>query len=204
MAIVNWSSILKKAKVCMKTPEKKKEVQKYIDGFIISGIGIKTIGAGGGGAGKNNVRAAAERFIEILKECISECAGSDFSNGDLGETAIQALSNISTGSVEEVGSKNLYSIPISFGGNRHRDSLAPLKYDGVDDIVALLNNGYPRDGHTMKTVFGIWHGTDTASLTDRQGAHFIESAIHRFMSTEARLYGVKEIQVNISDYKQYY
>lgn len=202
MAIVNWSSIMNKAKTCMKSPEKKKEIQKQVDGFIISGLGFKTIGSNGNRI--NNVKVAAERFVEILKECINECRGYDFANGNLGDTAIDALNEIEIGSIEESGGKNCYTIPISFTTDRHRDSLVPSKYGGIDDIVALLNNGYPRDGHTMGTVFGIWHGADTASLTDRQGAYFIESAVHKFMSSEAKKYGVKEIKVDIMDYKQYY
>ena len=66
MAIVNWSSIMNKAKTCMKSPEKKKEIQKQVDGFIISGLGFKTIGSNGNRI--NNVKVAAERFVEILKE----------------------------------------------------------------------------------------------------------------------------------------
>jgi hypothetical protein len=196
MAVVNWSSILSKAEAGMKAPEKKKEMQDIVDRRVIGGFG---------GSGTNNVIRAANRFVEILKECIDECAGSNFSNGDLGETAIDALKKISIGAAEEYGSRNCYSIPITFSmDDRHRDSLAPDVFSGVDDIVVLLNNGYPRDGHEMGVVFGEWHGKQIQNLRDRQGAHFIESAVHKFMTSEARKYGVTDIKVNVANYKGYY
>lgn len=200
MAVVNWSSILSKAEACMKTPAKKKERQDIVDKKIVGGLNT-----GSGGSGINNVTAAANRFVEILKECIDECAGSDFSNGDLGETAIDALKNITIGTAGEYGSRNCYSIPITFSmDDRHRDSLAPDVFSGVGDIVVLLNNGYPRDGHEMGVVFGKWHGKQIQNLRDRQGAHFIESAVHKFMTSEARKYGVTDIKVNVANYKEYY
>lgn len=196
MAVVNWSSILSKAEACMKAPEKKKEMQDIVDRRVIGGFG---------GSGTNNVIRAANRFVEILKECIDECAGSNFSNGDLGETAIDALKNITIGTAEEYGDENRYSIPITFSmDDRHRDSLAPDVFRGVDDIVVLLNNGYPRDGHEMGVVYGKWHGRNIQNLRDRQGAHFIESAVHKFMTSESRKYGVIDIKVNVANYKEYY
>lgn len=196
MAVVNWSSILSKAEACMKAPEKKKEMQDIVDRRVIGGFG---------GSGTNNVIRAANRFVEILKECIDECAGSNFSNGDLGETAIDALKNITIGTAEEYGDGNRYSIPITFSmDDRHRDSLAPDVFSGVDDIVVLLNNGYPRDGHEMGVVYGKWHGRNIQNLRDRQGAHFIESAVDKFMTSESRKYGVIDIKVNVANYKEYY
>ena len=200
MAVVNRSSVLSKAEACMKTPEKKKEIQKVIDSRIVDGVGSR----GSGGFDANNVSRAANRFVEILKECINECAGSNFSDGDLGDTAIKALSNITIGLVGESSEKNCYTVPIYFSGDRHRDSLMPDEFDGVDDIVILLNNGYPDDGHEMGVVHGVWHGKHISNLRDRQGAHFIESAVHKFVTSEAQKYGVKDIKVNIANYKEYY
>lgn len=200
MAVVNLSSILSKAEACMKTSEKKRECKNIVDKKIVGSLNTVS-----GRSGANNVTAAANRFVEILKECITECAGSDFSNGDLGETAIEALEKITIGTAKEYGTGNCYSIPINFSmEDRHRDSLAPDMFSGVDDIVVLLNNGYPRDGHEMGVVYGKWHGRNIQNLRDRQGAHFIESAVHKFMTSEARKYGVTDIKVNVANYKEYY
>lgn len=200
MAVVNWSSTLSKAEACMKTSERKRECKNIVDKKIVGSLNTVS-----GRSGANNVTAAANRFVEILKECITECAGLDFSNGDLGETAIEALEKITIGTAKEYGTGNCYSIPINFSmEDRHRDSLAPDMFSGVDDIVVLLNNGYPRDGHEMGVVYGKWHGRNIQNLRDRQGAHFIESAVHKFMTSEARKYGVTDIKVNVANYKEYY
>lgn len=203
MATVNWSSIFKKTKACMQTPAKKKECKDAVDRKVVGGLSNSF-----GGSVANNITAAANRFVEVLKECIDECAGLDFAHGDLGETAIEALKKITVGAAKEYGEcsgGNCYSIPITFSmDDRHRDSIVPDMFSGVNDIVVLLNNGYPRDGHEMGIVHGKWHGRDIQNLRDRQGAHFIESAIHKFMTSEARKYGVTDIMVNVANYKEYY
>lgn len=181
---INWGSILAKADKCMKTPDKKKEIQKVVD----SKMSNKEI---------NKIKAAANRFVEILKRCIDDCSGINFANGSLGNTAISALKNIEVGEVSKSHGNNVYSIPINFVGSRSRKSLDPDKYtQGIEDIVALLNNGYSADG----SAFGVWQGhTDKPihSFRDRKGAYFIENAIHQFMSNEASVYGVIDIKVNM-------
>lgn len=58
-----------------------------------------------------------------------------------------------------------------------RPSLYREKYDGVDNIVAIFNNGYTADGF----VYGKWHGKKTRSLDKRQGSFFMQKAIDTFM-----------------------
>ena len=188
MAVVNWSSILSKAEACMKTPEKKNEVKKIVDDYMLSGNKLSN---------SSNTIAAADRFVEVLKQCIRDSAGTNYSAGELSQYAIDAVSNIKRGKVSARGNGS-YSVVINFDGERHRDSLAPSLYpEGVDDIVAILNNGYPEDGHQMGVVSGVWHGKHTFSLPNRNGAHFIEDAVSVFMTTEAAKFGVIDIQVNI-------
>lgn len=188
MEVVNRSSILSKAEACMKTPEKKNEIKKVVDAYMLSG--------NKSGSSANTI-AAADRFVEVLKKCIRDSAGTNYSAGELSQYAIDAVSNIKRGKVSARGNGS-YSVEINFGGERHRDSLAPSLYpEGVDDIVVILNNGYPEDGHQMGVVSGTWHGNHTFSLPNRNGAHFIEDAVSVFMTTEAAKFGVIDIQVNI-------
>lgn len=188
MAIVNWSSILSKAEACMKTPEKKREIKKIADAYMLSGNKI--------GSSANTI-AAADRFVEVLKKCIRDSAGTNYSAGELSQYAIDAVSNIKRGRVSARGDGS-YSVEINFDSERHRDSLVPSLYpEGIDDIVVILNNGYPEDGHQMGVVSGTWHGKHTFGLPNRNGAHFIEDAVNIFMTTEAVKYGVLDIQVNI-------
>lgn len=172
----------------MATPEKKKEVKRIVDTYM---------SGGNKSGGLANTIAAADRFVEVLKRCIRDSTGTNYSAGELSQYAVDAVSNIKRGKVS-ARDDGSYSVEINFDGGRHRDSLVPSLYpEGVDDIVVILNNGYPEDRHQMKTVSGIWHGKHTFSLPNRYGAHFIEDAVNVFMTTEAVKYGVLDIQVNI-------
>lgn len=74
-------------------------------------------------------------------------------------------------------------ITISLGGDLSRQSLDPGSYYGIDNIVALFNNGYSARDY----VFGEWHGRETASMIQRPGLHFLETAVDDFNSS----YGTK-------------
>lgn len=189
MAQINMDSILAKAKACMNSAQFKNQVEQKTDSIIMAGGAIQT------GSGKAITIAgasqAAAKFIEVLqKEIESLGAGGAYSNGNLGNTAIDALTQLEHGGVHKVG-KNKYQIGVWFAGDLHRDSLAPDEYSGIDNIAALLNNGYSA-GHT---VYGVWHGDNIASLTQRDGAHFIDSAVRNYMANYASEYGVISIEV---------
>lgn len=191
MADINWSSIEKKLNAYIKSSEGQSKIRAKTDEYMIKGK------SGGKTPPDNfNPEKAAKRFIEILRDCIDKAASLMYGRNRLGPTAVDALKEIKAGAVvkEREGE---YSIPISFSGERHRESLAPDEYpDGVEDIVVILNNGYPADGHRMGIVFGKWHGKEYKSLPNRQGTYFIQEAAERFMKEEAAKYGVKGIEIN--------
>lgn len=139
--------------------------------------------------------AAAQEFISVMKnEIASHGAGGNYSNGNLGPTAVSALSKLDCDAAVKKA-KNLYTIDVNFTGNLHRDSLAPDEYDGVDNIAALLNNGYSA-GHT---VYGIWMGHypyNIASIKNRDGTHFIDNAVRTFMTNYATKFGVDSIEID--------
>lgn len=56
--------------------------------------------------------------------------------------------------------------------------LTDVGYEGVDNIVALLNNGY----HAKCYVYGYWEskGIYTYSKKDRESLHFMKNAINDF------------------------
>lgn len=189
MAQINMSSILAKAKNCMNSAQFQNKIEQKTDAAIMTGRAISTGAEHSiiiGGASM-----AAAKFIEVLQnEIRSLGAGGGYANGKLGGTAVDALTHLEHGSVQKIG-KNKYLIEVWFADDLHRDSLAPNEYDGVENIAALLNNGYSAGN----TVYGIWHGNQTASLTQRDGAHFIESAVHNYMANYASEYGVINIEV---------
>lgn len=181
---MNWNSIFRQADAALKTSQHKAEVTKAVSKYMTRG------GIDGGGTAIRPAAEAGNRFIEVLKAKIQERAGDDYSSGELGQTAIAIASTLSASAPKQDG--NMFIIDISFSGDLARQSLNPDKYDGVDNIVALLNNGYD----AAKRVSGVWHGEKYLSLKHRDGAHFIQDAVDEFMSSEAALYGVTEINVS--------
>lgn len=188
---MNWASILKQAEAAMNTPQRKAESKNIANKYIISG------GTLGNRKALKPISQAGEKFIEVLKSKIQEHAGSDYSSGELGDTAVSAASNLTASTPYQDG--NAFTIDINFEGNLYRSSLAPDKYGGVDNIVALLNNGYDAG----KYVYGIWKGHEglyteetIRSLPNRAGAHFIQEAVEEFNSTYGAEYGVMKIIIS--------
>lgn len=191
MAYIDTKSILAKAQKAMNTTAVQKRVEQKVDNIMMGG----TIGGGGssGGAALYSPSDAAKKFIDVLQNEIKNCAGSVPSSGQLGSTAVEALTKLEHGVPVKVGSTR-YQIPVSFTGDLRRDSLDPSYFgEGVNNIAALLNNGYS----AKNTVYGIWLGHwpwNIPSLTHRSGAHFIESAIRDYMANYAKTYGVIDIK----------
>lgn len=178
MSGINMESILAKAKACTETSQFQKQVEQKTDALITSG-GIASTSSGRM-VTVSGMSMAAAKFIEVLK---SEIDGSDI--------AISNAISLEHGSPVKVGT-NKYQIDVWFSNNLHRESLAPNKYDGVENIVALFNNGYSAGN----TVYGVWHGEQIASLTERTGIHFIESAVRNYMANYASEYGVIDIDID--------
>lgn len=196
MATIDMNSILTKAKKTTGTASFQKKIEEKVDTALMTGSVI------GNGGGKNakiyGTSMAAAKFIEVLQNEIRSHAASEggggFSAGGLGSTAIDALIKLDHGEPVKVG-KNRYQIGVWFTEDLSRESLAPDKYEGVENIAALLNTGYTA-GHR---VYGIWkgHGDERrTSLVERDGARFIENAIRDYMSNYANDYGVIDIEVD--------
>lgn len=182
MAVINMEAILNKARKYVNSPEFKKKMSDKVDEIILYGGSKGKSGASMVG----DIYSAADKFIEVLK--------GEIESSSLGATAIAALTQLEKGTAQKTGDSR-YKITVSFSGDLHRDSLAPAKYSGVDNIAALLNNGYKAGN----AVYGIWEGhTDQpiASLTMRDGAHFVSSAVNKFMSGYSKTYSVIDIEVN--------
>lgn len=191
MATINWSSIERKAKQYLQTDEGKKKVRQYTDNIVL--------GKGSHGVSVQNFKPpeeAAKKFIEILQSVISNLLSTDggYREGKLGATAVEALTKLAHGAVIKAGD-NTYAIEVNFTEDLSRQSLTPGRYDDIRNIAALLNHGYSAD-HAVK---GVWHGHGDEpiySLTQREGAYFIETAKRIFMQEYAPQYGVVDIKVN--------
>ena len=191
MVIFNDDAIRKKINATLDTSEQKRKIDNIVGNYMLGTVGISM--APGGGKAVKPIEQAASKFIEVLRAEIASHAGGDRSAGGLGPSAIAGLSELDYGTPYKVGNK--YYIDVYFDGDLSRPSLAPERFDGVENIAALLNSGYVAGNR----VYGVWekHGDERiASMVRRGGAHFIEQAKANFMGNYASEYGVIDIEVD--------
>lgn len=114
--------------------------------------------------------------------------------------SVAASSGLPASVMEHIESLN-YTLPYEFtdgskgiqiyiSDNPKRESLYPAKYGGVDNIVAIFNNGYS----AKDSVYGVWHGKPAKSLDSRQGSFFMQKAVDQFMSS----YSDYDVSVDLS------
>ena len=186
MAGINWDSILAKANASLKLPHNVKKIEGILD--LIITTGKFPTGGGVTGIGNGSFHTpdeVANKFVEVLEQTIS--------SSGLSSKAITAISNFDHSAPYGVGGGK-YTITVYFRGDLSRESLGPQKYpEGIDNLAELLNDGVD---HTMKRVWGTWHGEHYGSRTVIPGAHFMEEAVNTFMSSYAKEYGVIDITIN--------
>lgn len=158
--------------------DKGKAVTKeYIEDCIAKGIRLT------GGSGKLTTVVEMEDAARKLMTSIQNTASSfglDWHTLELiGSLAHTAPAKMPDGS---------YQVEIYFTGDKHRESLYPKGYpDGVENIVALLNNGF-KIGSDKKQAFGKWYGIPTRGLRSREGLHFIQTAVYDFNAVYGDVY----------------
>lgn len=195
MSTINMKSILDKAKACTVSAKFQKQIETKTDEIVLTG-GVK--GLSGKAITIGGASMAAAKFIEVLQNEIRDLeASSGFAEGKLGHTAVSALEKLEHSSPRNIG-KNKYQIEVWFSGNLHgnlhRDSLAPDEYDGVDNIAALLNNGYTANKSVV--IRDDTGNVIYSSLPRRSGAQFIQNAVRNYMASYASEYGVIDITVD--------
>ena len=176
MASVNcdFSKLEKKFKDKLGSSEVKSKIKNSITGGSGTHSGINF--------SNNLADEIATKFIDILKLSM-ESSG-------LSANAIQSISNLEYTSTynEQTG---ILKIKVSFK-DTYRPSLYTKKYDGVDDIVMLLNEGVD---HVMNPVYGVWHGEKIRSATTINGAHFLEQARDKFLGEYGAKYNVLSVEI---------
>ena len=178
MRQVGMGSILRKAEKTVKSKAFKQEQQAYVQDVLSGNV---TVNVGNGSI--HSATETAEKFIEVLRNHIN--------TSGLSSNAAGALQDISYG--DPVCNGSMCTIKVLFDGDTHRDSLYPAGYPGgINHLEELLDQGV---GHTMKPVYGEWHGEMIRSRTTIPGAHFIDAAIHDFMMRDGTEYNVVGINV---------
>lgn len=178
MPNINIDSILEKAKAHMNTPKRQKEILKKTNDAALNGSSDGSI---------RSIYEAASKFIYVLRK--------EIESSGLSAEAMDAISQINYTSAVQIGDGK-YMIGVYFAGDLSRPSLNTEKYDGIDNIVLLFNNGVD---HKMRPVYGKWHGRETWSRTVIPGTYFMQSAVRDFMSNYASEYNVVDIIANGED-----
>lgn len=108
--------------------------------------GTKTTAAGSSVMGEDRALKASAKFMELLHKNALAC--------NLPASVMAHIQDMESGKIIEL-SDGWFMLPIYFGGDLHRDSLEndATSYDGIDNIVALFNNGY----HASDYVYGWWN-----------------------------------------------
>ena len=173
----------------------KARMKECIDKYAMEGVN-KTA-AGDSIVSKTDMWKASTKLINVLR--------STAQSYDLPASIMRHFDSLRSSDIYKMsdGSSVIY---VYFEGGLHRDSLYPEGYDGVDNIVALLNNGY----HAHNYVYGQWKGHaptggsvsrggfDSAdawirSRKDREGLGFIQQAIRDFNANYGADYKVTAI-----------
>lgn len=177
----NMSSIMGKVETWSKSPEGKRRIKECLEKYEKEGRTVTN--AGGRLRSEEMMYEVAYKFITLLR--------STAQNMNLPDSVLEHFDSLdcSRPLKRPDGKTALY---VYFKDNLHRDSLRPDKYSGVDNIIAVLNNGYDKH-ENMAKVWGIWHDVRVHALTERTGLRFIQQAVNTFNDEYGAYYGVTAI-----------
>jgi len=195
MVTLNLGSIMQKVEAYSRTANGKIKMQDCIQKYHSEGVG-KTA-AGDKVMTEADMWAAASKMISVLR--------STAQSYGLPASVMAHFDSLDCSKIYEMPDGS-FTIFITFGDDLHRDSLYSDGYDGVRNIVAVLNNGY----HARDYVYGDWDGhaptgeskfdgrsIDTSafirSRKDREGLHFIQQAVQDFNGNYGADYNVTAI-----------
>ncbi len=134
-----------------------------------------------------NIREMEQTADALIKSVVASASGCS-----LAPSVLAHLTSATHTAPVQRG--NDYVIEISFGGDMHRPSLYPKGYPGgVDNIVALMNNGFST---TRDAAWGIWHNGLTWGTRSRPHLGFLQTAVNDFNASYGPRYGA---QATLSD-----
>lgn len=197
------SSLQRKLDAWAKSPKGQKRIQAVIDKYRKEGR--RFTNAGSGIDNKAMLVEAADKMISCLRAA-AVAAG-------IPESVRAHFDSLDYTTPAHIGDGE-YMVSVYFADDLHRDSLEnDLGYEGIDNIIALFNNG----AHAGNFVYGWWNEhsptTDetafrsigvrdsvwTRSKKDREGLHFIQQAVSDFNGNYGSMYNVTATAG--SDYK---
>ena len=186
MSAINLQSINKKVEAFARTAKGKKMMEAQISQYAKNGT-TKTA-AGSRVLTEADMYTAAVKMIQVL-----QLTAQSYS---LPHSVMEHFNRLEASKIYETpdGSSIIY---IYFGGDLHRNSLYSDEYDGISNIVALLNNGY----HAKDYVYGSWDGHSPTGESKFDGRSIGTSA---YIRSRKNREGLKFIQQAISDFNGNY
>lgn len=153
-------SLASKLDAWCKSPTGKKRMEDKLLEYRKNGV--KMTAAGSSVTGEDRAERAAAKFMELLNQNALSCS--------LPASVMAHIQDMHTGKIIETSDG--FELPIYFGGDLHRDSLEndATEYDGIDNIVALFNNGY----HASDYVYGWWDGHSASGEAIGRSLHYDE------------------------------
>lgn len=172
MSGVNIDSILDKVYAYEKSDKGRKKMRQTLDKYIRTNVDRTE--AGSKVLTYRKMREAGEKLVSMMN---AAAQGSGVPS-----SVSNHFDSLKCGGITKLGDGS-YSMEISFSGDLSRPSLQPDKYGGVTNIIAIFNNGYPRNrgkSEAISHVVGWWHGKETTALGYRPGLFFMQSAVNDF------------------------
>ena len=177
---IDMESIIAKAKACMATSGKQREVSDKYD-RIFEGKDVASSGS------FHTPYEAGQKFADVLYDTMTDKLGYDVAN---------SIGPISS-SMPFKRPDGRWQVPVYFVEDLHRDSLYEKGYpNGIDNIAALLNAGATMGDH----VYGYWHGNFTISRTQIPHSNFVQKAIDDFLGNYGNEYNVWDIEIANDDF----
>ena len=174
--MISANSLMKKLNTYAATPKGKKAIKDVVDGSKKSG---KRLASGDKIISEADMDAAADRLIEIIKSLLPD--------------SIKTVGDSLGRSLPEEQATGETEVKIYFNeAELRRESLrSDLFPDGIDNIVALLNNGY----NARNYVYGEWKGHNVwvRSRKDREPLLFMQKAVDEFNARYGERYNVTAI-----------
>jgi len=180
MATINFASINAKVRDYMNSPEGRRRAQEKLDEYINSGKDRTK--AGSYVMNKHRMRRIADEFVNAVRTYGTASAistGTGFSDPS---SVIELFQTMQISNVEKLDSQT-YKVTINFTGDLSRPSLDATKYGGIDNIIALFNNGYAAPG--AEYVIGSWHGGTISGNPFRDSGRFMQAAQRQIESKYA-------------------
>jgi len=193
--MINASALQRKAEAWSRTPEGQRRMKEVIDRYRKEGR--TTTAAGSRLDSRAMLIEAADKMMLILRRAAMEA--------NLPSSVMKHFDSMTYGNPIAL-SDGTYMLGIYFTDDLHRDSLENdyTNYEGVDNIIALFNNG----AHAEDYVYGWWNGPSPSgeaiahsmtgtedyawvrSKKDREGLYFIQQAVADFNGNYGSQYNV--------------